>query len=193
MSRFTDEQDDVPFSEPILAQKGVKCVIDFAEKTAWKNKVDGQEYDAVKLVIKIDDDTVRTEHADAKPKLVLEDQFNMVQYPYIDKKTGETKKLGKTKLYQLQSAFGFDPVFKVGGEVVEPFTTRNGNKVAPKVEGVKQVLNPDFFAAYFDAEGNPNLNNIVGKTIYANIGVETSEQYGSKNVIESYVKAPVAV
>jgi len=190
MSKYTEEQDDVQFSEPILAQKGVRLGIQFAEKTVWKNKHDGQEYDACKLTTIISDDSVKTEHADAKPKMTIEDQFNIVQYPYLDKKSGEMKKLGKTKLYQLEAAFGFDPVFQVNGKQVEPFVTRNGNKVAPKLEGVKRVLNPDFFDAYFNQDGTPKVDNWVGKTVYADIEVETSEQFGSKNVIARYVKAP---
>ena len=193
MNRFTEEQDEVQFSEPILAQKGVRLGIQFAEKTVWNNKQDGLPYDACKLTLTISDDSVKTEHSDAKPKLTIEDQFNIVQYPYLDKKTGTIKKLGKTKLYQLEAAFGFEPVFQVNGQKVEPFTTKAGNKVAPKIEGVKRVINPDFFNAYFDSEGNPKTENWIGKTVYADIEVETSEQFGAKNVISRYVKAPVAI
>lgn len=190
MSKYTEEADDVQFSEPIIAQKGVRLGIQFVEKTEWKNKHDGQSYDACKLTTIISDDSVKTEHADAKPKLTIEDQFNIVQYPYLDKKSGEMKKLGKTKLYQLEQAFGFDPCFQVNGQPVEPFITRNGNKVAPKIEGVKRVINKDFFDAYFDSNGNPKVDNWIGKTIYADVEVETSEQFGSKNVVSRYVKAP---
>lgn len=190
MSRFTDEQDDVQFSEPVLAQKGVKLKINFVEKTAWESKTDGKKYDAVKLALGITDQSVKTEHADAKPKLSLEDQFNIVGYPYKDKKTGEIKKLGRTKLYQLEQAFGFDPIFVVNNERVEPFVTRNGNKVAPKTEGVKRVINPDFFQAYFTSDGDPVVDNWVDKTVYADLGLENSEQFGAKNVVTRFVKAP---
>lgn len=190
MNTAFTETDDVQFSEPIKAQKNVRCGITFAEKVTWKNKVDGQEYDALKLTLQISDDSVTTEHDDAKPKLTIEDQFNLVQYPYTDKKTGQVKKLGRQKLFQLEKAFGFDPIFQVEGQPVEPFVTRNGNKVAPKIAGVGQILNPDFASAYFSESRTPDLNNWVGKTLYANIGVETSEQYGSKNIVEAYVKAP---
>lgn len=189
MSIFT-EADVVQFSEPIMAQKGVRLGVQSAESTAWKNKVDGQEYQAMKLTLVISDDSVRTEHADAKPKLTIEDQFNLVQYPYLDKKTGETKKLGRQKLFQLERAFGFEPCFQVNGQPVEAFVTKNGNKVAPKIEGVSQVLNPDFVSAYFTPDGKPNVNNWIGKVLYANIGLETSEQFGAKNVVDAYVKAP---
>lgn len=185
------EQDEQVFSEPILAQKGVKLKVGFAEATKWKNKVDSKEYEAIKLSLDIDDDTVKVEHADARPKLNIQDQFNLAQYPYMDKKTGEIKKLGRSKLYQLEEAFGFDPLFMVNGSKVEPFITKTGAKRAPKVEGIKRCLNPAFMDAYFDGNGNPNMSNWSGKTIYANIGVETSEQFGSKNIVEAYVKAPV--
>ena len=188
---WTNEQDDVQFSEPILAQKGVKLKLNFVEATKWKSKVDGNEYDAVKLVLDIDDKSVKTEHADARPKTTINDQFNLAQFPYADKKTGETKKLGRSKLYQLEEALGFEPIFLVNGQKVEAFTTKTGAKRAPKIEGVKRVLNPDFMDAYFMKDGTPNISNWSGKTIYANVGVETSEQFGSKNIIEAYVKAPV--
>lgn len=185
------EQDDVQFSEPILAQKGVKLKVNFVESTKWKSKVDDKEYDAAKIILDIDDSSVKTEHADAKPKTTINDQFNLAQFPYTDKKTGEVKKLGRSKLYQLEEAFGFDPVFLVDGQKVEPFITRTGTKRAPKIEGVKRTLNPAFMDAYFLGDGTPNMSNWSGKTLYANVGVETSEQYGSKNIIEAYVKAPV--
>lgn len=191
MNDYMTEQDDVQFSEPILAQKGVKLRVNFAEATKWKSKVDGKDYDAVKLTLDIDDDTVRCEHADAKPRFTIVDQFNISQFPYADKKTGETKKLGRSKLYQLEEAFGFDPIFMVNGSKVEPFITKTGSKRAPKIEGVKRSLNPDFMDAYFDGNGTPKMENWSAKTLYANVSVETSEQYGSKNTIEAYVKAPL--
>lgn len=191
MSRYTDEQDDVQFSEPIVAQKGVKLKVSFVEKTVWKNKVDGKEYDACKLTLQIDDSSVKTEHADAKPKLIIEDQFNIERYPYLDKNTGEQKMLGKIKLYQLETALGFEPVFKVNGEVVAPYITRTGNKVAPKIEGVKRSVNEKFFDAYYNQDGSPTIDNWIDKTIYADVQVEVSEQFGNKNVIARYVKAPL--
>ena len=194
MSRYTDEQEDVQFSEPILAQKGVRCGTSFVERTEWEAKTNGlkngQKFDACKVTLTISDDSVKTEHSDAKPRLTIEDQFNIVQFPYEDKKTGAVKMLGRTKLYQLESVFGFDPVFKVNGQVVEPFITRNGNKVAPKVEGVKRTVNPDFFNAYFTTDGNPIVDNWIGKVVYCDIELQQSEQFGSKNTVGKYVKAP---
>jgi hypothetical protein len=199
MSKYTEEADDVQFSEPILAQKGVRCGVSFAEKTEWEEKTkgvkNGIKKDACKLTLQISDDSVRTEHADAKPKLTVEDAFNIQTFIYEDKKTGEPKKLGRQKLFQLESCMGFDPCFQVDGKAVEPFVTKAGNKVAPKIQGkeVKRVVNPDFFNAYFDENGNPKTDNWIGKTIYADIEVEESVQYGNKNVIARYVKAPLAI
>lgn len=190
MSNYLTEADDVQFSEPIMAQKGVKLKVNFAEATKWKSKVDDVEYEAMKLTLDIDDSSVKTEHADAKPRYTIIDQFNLSQFPYTDKKTGEIKKLGRSKLYQLEESFGFDPIFMVNGEKVEPFITRTGSKRAPKIEGVKRVLNPEFMDAYFNGNGSPKMENWAGKQLYANVGVETSEQFGDKNVIEAYVKAP---
>ena len=104
---WTDEQDEQVFSEPILAQKGVKLKLNFAEATKWKSKVDDKEYEAIKLTLDLDDDSVKCEHADARPKTIILDQFNLAQFPYTDKKTGEVKKLSRSKLYQLEEAFGF--------------------------------------------------------------------------------------
>ena len=188
---WTNEQDDVQFSEPILAQKGVKLKVNFAESTEWESKVDHNKYKAMKLTLDIDDDSVKTEHADAKPRSTVIDQFNIEQFPYTDKKTGDVKKLGRSKLYQLEEVFGFEPIFLVNGSKVEPFITKTGAKRAPKIEGVKRTLNPEFLNAYFQGEGTPNMGNWASKTLYANIGVEESEQYGAKNIIEAYVKAPV--
>lgn len=188
---WTNEQDEQVFSEPILAQKGVKLKVNFAEGAKWKSKVDGKEYEAIKLTLDIDDDSVKCEHADARPKTTIADQFNLAQFPYTDKKTGDVKKLGRSKLYQIEEALGFEPVFLVNGQKVDAYITKTGSKRAPKIEGVKRTLNPDFMDAYFTGEGIPNMSNWAGKTLYANVGVETSEQYGSKNIIEAYVKAPV--
>lgn len=194
MSRFTEQEDDVQFSEPILAQKQVKTKVGFVERAEWESKTggqkDGRKFSACKLTLTIDDSTVKTEHADAKPRLTIEDQFNLESFPYEDKKTGEVKKLGRTKLYQLEQVFGFDPVFKVGGNVVEPYVTKSGAKVAPKIEGVKRVPNEDFFNAYFDELGNPRVDNWVDKIVYADVEVEESEQFGNRNTISRYVKAP---
>jgi hypothetical protein len=99
--------------------------------------------------------------------------------------------LGRQNLYELEAALGFDPVFKVNGVTVEPFITKNGNKVAPKIDGVKRFVNPDFMDNYFDALGNPIMANWEGKVLYADIEVEKSLQFGDKNVIKRFVRPPV--
>lgn len=205
MSKYTEEQEEITFSEPIIAQKQVRCGITAIKKATWEVKAKeswtadqlatmqefiGKKYDAVALTISISDDSVRTEHEGAKAKLTIEDQFNIEQYPFPDKKTGALKKMGKQKLYELEQAFGFDPIFMVGDKFVEPFVTKAGNKVAPKIDGVKRVINPDFFDAYFTSDGDPVIGNWIGKTIYADIDVEKSAQFGDKNVIGRYVKGP---
>lgn len=194
MSKFLDEGDEIVFSEPILAQKGVKCKIQFVERTEWEAKTagvkNGTKYDACKVTLMIDDKSVKTEHENSKPRLTIEDQFNIVQFPYEDKNTGEKKMLGRTKLYQLEEAFGFEPCFKVGSEVVVPFVTKTGRKVAPKLDGVKRVINPDFFNAYFSSGGDPIVDSWVDKTIYADIKLEQSEQYGPRNSVDRYVRPP---
>ena len=101
-----------------------------------------------------DPSTVRTEQETMRPRLTIEHHMNVARYPYLDKKSGEVKWLGRQGLYDLEEAFGFDPVFTNGdGQPVEPFITRTGRKVAPKGEGIKRSLNPAFTQAYFTTEG----------------------------------------
>lgn len=192
MSNMLTDTDDIQVIEPILAQKNVSVEIVKVEKAQWEAKTggvkNGQFFDALKVSILIKDVSVKTEHEGAKPRLSVEDQFNIVSFPYEDKKTGEIKKLGREKLYQLEAAFGFDPVFVLNGSQVEPYITKNGNKVAPKTEGVKRSINPDFFDAYFNADNSPKIENWIGKKLCADIGVENNEQYGAKNVVKRYIK-----
>ena len=190
------ERDEVQFREPIMAQKDVKARISFAEPTEWhpKDAVKAigdvaDSYKAVKLTVVITDESVRTEHADALPKMVIDDQFNVQRYPYVDSKKGTLAWLNRSKLFDIERALGFDPVFvdKAGNEVAA-FVTRTGNKVAPKVEGVAQVLNPSFLSAYFHEDMTVNPTNWVDKEILVDVAIETSEQFGDKNVIKRYKK-----
>lgn len=194
MSKFLEEGDEIVFSEPILAQKGVKCKVTFAERTEWEAKTggvkNGEKFEACKLTLQIEDDSVKTASENAKPRLTVEDQFNIVQFPYEDKNTGEKKMLGRTKLYQLEEVFGFDPCFTVGGKKVEPYVTKSGRKVAPKLDGVKRVLNPDFFNAYFSTAGDPIVDSWMDKTVYCDIKLEKSEQFGDRNSVDRYVRPP---
>ena len=191
------ERDIVQFRETIIEQKDVKARIDFAEPVEGKPKdavkaLDGdiaQSYKAAKLTLMIEDDTVKTEHADARPKLIVEDQFNVQKYPYIDKKVGGIKWMNGGKLFDLEHAFGFDPCFvDKEGNLVEPFISRTGSKLAPKIEGVARVLNPDFVGAYFHADMTVNPTNWIGKKVLIDVGVEHNETYGSKNIINRYKK-----
>ena len=197
--RWADEQDEIQFSEPILAKKDCKVRIDFAEPAEWKVKETvpghgGETYKAMKLTVIITDENVQTEHADAKPRLTIEHQLNIEKYPYLDKKTGTVKWLGRAGLYDLEAALGFEPRF-VGpdGQQVEPYVTRTGRKAAPKIDGVKQMLNPDFAAAYFHEDGTVNPSNWIEKNVYADIDVERSDQYGDRNVIKRFKAAPPQV
>lgn len=208
MSQYTEEEEDIQIIEPIMAQKRVRIGVTFAEHTEWEVKpkdkwipeglvnmqeLIGKKYDACKLTLTISDDSVKTEHEGAGFKRTIEHQFNIVKFPYPDKNSGQVKYLGKQNLFQLEAALGFDPVFKVSGEIVEPYITKNGNKVAPKIDGVKRSINPDFFNAYFNDDGTPNVDAWIGKELYADIGVERSDVYGDKNVISRFVKEPTAI
>lgn len=199
MAGWADEQDEVQFSEPVMAKKDCKVRIDFAEGVVWTVKAhvpghEGEAYKALKLAITITDEQVQTEHTDAKPRLTLEHQFNIERYPYLDKKTGAVKWLGRDALYQLEEAFGFEPIFvDAAGNSVEPYIAKTGRKLAPKIEGVKRKLNPDFAAAYFTSEGEVRTDSWIDKEVYADIEIEQSEKFGDKNVIKRFKLAPVAV
>lgn len=190
---FQDERDEVPYYEPILAKKKAKVKIQFAEPATWtvKDKVigyAGQEKKACKLNVLIIDQDVRCEHADAKPRRQFDDQFNVEKYPYMDK-TGEVKFMNRGKLFDFETAFGFEACFvDKNGAKVEAHVTKSGNKVAPKGEGIARVLNPDFVAAYLHADGTVNPTNWIDKELLADIDVEESEQYGNKNIATRYYK-----
>ncbi len=192
---WQDESDDVLVTEPILAKKDCKVRIDSVEKTSWTVKegvpgYSGKSYAALKGTATIIDEQVQTEHEGARPRLSLDFQFNLEKYPFVDRKTGEIRFMGKGSLYELQEALGFDPVFQdAQGQPVAPYVTKAGRKVAPKGEGIKQVINPDFLTAYFTPEGEPKLE-FAEQVVYADIGVERSEQYGDKNVIKRFKRAP---
>ena len=191
------ERDEIQFREPILAQKDVKAKIAFAEPSEWKPKDAVKEagdvedsYKACKLTVMLTDDSVRTEHSDALPRMNVDDQFNVQKYPYLDKKSGGISWMNRGKLFDLEKAFGFDPCFvDRSGNKVEAFITKTGNKVAPKVDGVARVLNPDFVGAYFHEDMTVNPTNWIDKVILVDVGVESSEQFGDKNVILRYKKA----
>ena len=197
---WNDQADDVSFPEPIAPKKDCQLEIGAAEGATWTVKEEkcpehaGEQFKALKLTLTITDKEIHTEHEGARPRLTIEHQFNIERYPYLDQKSGEVRWLGRANLYQLEEALGFDPVFvDANNESVEPFLTRNGNKIAPKgVDGVKRKLNAEFTTAYFDTEGNPNLE-WAGKTLHADIDIERSEQFGDRNVVKRYKKTPVTV
>lgn len=201
---WNDDSDAVQFSEPILAKKDVKVRIDFAEPAEWEVKVKdkwsdadreamrefvGKKFKAMGLNLTITDSDVKTEHADAKPKVSLTTQLNLDKYPFP--KDGTVQYMGRQGLYDLQGALGFDPVFVVNGRQVEPYITKTGNKVAPKIEGVKQVINPDFFSAYFNPDGTVNPTNWIDKVIYVDVELERNEQYGDRNNVTRFKRRPI--
>ena len=199
---WQEEQDEVILTEPILAKRDCKVEITAVEATEWTVKEtskggapghEGEKYPAAKMTLLITDEEIQTEHEGSRPRLTLEHQFNLQRYPYLDKKSGTVKWLGRANLYELEEAFGFDPIFTNGeGQSVEPYITRAGRKVAPKGEGIKRQLNPAFLQAYFTSEGAPNLE-WAGRTVYADIGIERDEQYGDKNRIQRFKRTPISV
>lgn len=211
INKFAEQSDEQSFFEPILEKKECQVRITNVEHAMWEVKKDdnnslktaaleeagliGKKFNALKIELEITDEDVRCEHEDAKPSRTVNTQFNTEQYPYFAKKDGVIKKLGRAQLYQIEEAFGFEPVFIDGsGQVVEAHVTKTGRKVAPKVEGVKRRLNPDFLGAYFevgtDDDGNdlllPVSANWIGRDMIAHIGVESSEQYGNKNIVKAF-------
>ena len=198
MAGWQQDQDEVVVTEPIVAKQDCRLEIVSAESAEWTVKEHvpeyaGQTFKAMKLTLQITDPNVQTEHEGARPRLTLEHQMNLDRYPYLEKKSGWVKWLGRTNLYELEEAFGFDPVFTNGnGEPVEPFITRTGRKVAPKGEGMKRSLNPAFTQAYFTTEGSPNLE-WAGKSVWADIIVQEDERFGARNRIQRFKRAPVNV
>ena len=195
---YTQERDEVIFREPMLEQQDVQAKISFAEPSEWKLKdqvkaIGGDQvkdiYKACKLTVAITDDSVKTEHPDALPKMIVEDQFCVQKYPYVDKKTGKLAWMNRQKLFDLERAFGFDPCFvDRQGNSVEPYISRTGSKLAPKVDGCARVINADFLSNYFHEDMTINPTNWIDKSILVDIGVEKSEQYGDKNIIKRYKK-----
>ena len=200
---WQDESDTVQFAEPILPKKDCRVRIDFAESVDWTVKAankggapghEGEVYHAMKLTVVITDPNIQIEHEGGKPRLSLEHQINLDKYPFLSKKTGTVEWMGRNGLYELEEALGFDPVFVDGaGASVEPFLTRSGRKVAPKVEGVKRQVNLDFASSYFHPDGSVNPDNWINKIVYADIEVEKSEQYGDRNRIARFKRAPASV
>lgn len=194
---FRDDSDAVIITEPILPKKDVPVEILAAESASWTVKdtvpgFAGQQTKAVKLTVKLLDTDVQTEHDGARPRLVFDQTFNIEPHPYINK-DGEIAKMGRSLLYSIEEAAGFDPVFvDAEGNEVAPYITRTGSKRAPKQEGVRQKLNPAFADAYFNEDGTPTLN-WAGLKLFADITVQKNEQYGDKNQISRFKKAPVAV
>lgn len=196
---WLDQTDEQVFSEPILAKKDCQLRIDFAEPATWKVKDSvpthaGQEFKAAKLTLTITDPNVQTEHQGWNPRRVIEHQFNVEKYPFMDKKTGTLRWLNRANLFELEEAFGFEPVFvDPNGVTLPPFITKAGRKVAPKVEGVQRKLNPDFARAYFHEDGTVNPDNWTGKTVYADVDVEKSDQFGDRNRIVRFKVAPAQI
>ena len=203
---WNNDRDDVAFFEPILAKKDCQLRIDFAEPAIWEVKLKdkwssqgasqmgpyiGKKYQAMGISLTIIDYDVKTEHEGAQIRRAITHQINLEKYPFWNEKKGEVGWMGKQQLYDLEKAMGFDPAFMVGSERVEPVTTKAGNKVAPKAEGVKQIINPDFFSAYFNSDGTVNPTNWINKVVFADVDVEKSEQYGDKNVVVRFKKVPV--
>lgn len=196
---WQDESDEVIITEPILAQKDVKGRIDFVEPETWTVKETvpghgGEPHPALKLTVTITDDSIKTEHENSRPRLTIEHRFNLDKYPYLDKKSGTVRFMGRQNLYDLEEAFGFEPVFTNGdGQPVDAYVTRNGRKVAPKGEGIHRKPNAQFMEAYFTQDGSPKLDAWINKDIYMDVAIEVSDQFGDKNRITRFKGTPVTV
>ena len=187
-----DEQRTPDVYENILEKKDCKIRIEGASLHDWTPKeATGvtEKTRAMKLEITITDDNVQTENSDAKPARKIDDYINLAPHPYVNK-DGEKAMLRPNKVYQLQRAFGFDPLFVDDeGSPVEPKITKTGNKVCPA--GAHEKLNPDFLDAYFDESDEPKFGSFEGKEIIAHVGVgKGTAEFGPRNEIKAY-KAPV--
>src|SRR3990167_8533714 len=186
MGMYSDEADAVISSEAVMPLKKCALQISFVERNDWTAKTEehkGEKFPALKVTYRITDERAKTESADANVKAV-EDVLNLVKFPYTDKETGEVKWLRRGKLFEIERAFGFEPVFvNEQGQVLEPrVSKKTGGKYGPK--GSSQKLNPDFEEAYFDASGNPKVDNWSDKEVLADIDIERSEQFGDRNKVK---------
>lgn len=175
--------------EPILEKKDCKVRILGAETKPWKPKVGTgveKETNAMKLQIEITDEDARCENADAKPSKRIDDYINLEKHPYVGK-DGEVAYMGTSKVYQLEQALGFEPVFvDKSGKPVDAHITKTGKKVCP--EGASQKLNADFLEAYFDANDCPVFGAWEGKEIVAHVGMgKASEEFSAKNEVKKYI------
>lgn len=186
-----DQEHDVVFTEPIVEKKDCEVEIVDVGLSPWIAKAGehvGKAFNACKLQLVITDKDIRTETEGAKARTVLDDVFNLEPYPYM--KDGEPRWMTIGKVYELEAAFGFEPVYvDASGNKVPPHVSRTGKKYAPKVEGVKRKLNPAFVEAYFDESDSPKVMEWVGKKLRAHVAVRKSEQYGDKNVVKRYLPA----
>ena len=186
MGMYSDERDAVVSNEPIMPLEKCRLEITFVERNDWTSKAEdhkGEKFPALKVTYKVIDERAETESKDANVKAV-EDVLNLTKFPYTDKTTGETKYLRRGKLFDLERALGFEPVFvDESGKAVEPrVSKRNGNKYGPK--GSSQTLNTDFEDAYFDAGGNPKVDNWIDKEVLADIDIERNEEFGDRNKVK---------
>lgn len=204
-----EQEDEVSFPCCIKPKKDVEVIIRSAEPMEWRLKDEVYEaadpltkelfdskaddagviaFKAVKLVIEVSDENIEPETEGGQLKRTIESVFNIERYPYVNKRTGSISWLSRNTLFSIERAFGFDPCFvDEDGNEVEPFVTRNGNKIAPKnVSGVRQKLNEDFSKTFFDDEGNPKSENWEDREVLVNIGIQRSDQYGDKNTVKSF-------
>lgn len=174
--------------EPVMEKKDCKMKVLGAEKHNWKPKEGTgvtEETPAMKLQLQIDDEGAVCENSDAMPSLNINDFINLAPHPYVSK-SGEVAKLRTGKLFQLQRALGFEPLYiGEGGEPVEPKVSKTGKKYCPA--GASEKLNPDFIEAYFDEQDEPRFDAWIGRDIVAHVVVRKSEEYGNSNEVKSYV------
>ena len=191
-----DAEDQVDSFEPIQPKDNCELKVVSVEPDEWKVKDgvighEGETTKSVKMQLQIMDKDVETKSEGAKPRRNFEIIFNVAPHYYLSK-DNEVKVLGRSTLFQLEEAMGFDPIYVNGDGPVEPFVTRTGRKRAPKGDGVKRKVNPDYVEAYFYPDGNIKPDNWVDKTLYAKVGIRESDQFGDKNVVKAFKPAPVS-
>jgi hypothetical protein len=201
--------DPQSFDEPIQPKRGCKLKVHFVEAADWVPKdevlrldpgvrrasanpqdlLEHPKFRALNLQLRVIDDNVETEHTEGRPAIIT-DRFPLQRYPYWSKKNQAIDWMNRFKLFQLEEAFGFEPVFLAeDGERLEARITRTGRKLAPKVAGVRRVLNPEFQGAYFDQDLRPKVDNWLDQDLTADVVLDPDEGFGERNSIARYVTA----
>jgi len=198
MGNFDDVITENQPKEPIKPMERCQLEIVGTEVSYWAHKdangnkilgadnkpVEGKRTKVVIFDFKVADPDARCFNSDASPANIKL-QVPVENHPYYNKE-GKLVKMGVDQLNQLAYALGFEPVCqdKTTGEVVEATVSKFGTKYCP-TKTTKQLVNPAFGEAYFDAEKEPKFGVFEGQKVYAKVDIESYKDV-EKNTIEKF-------